>query len=130
MTANLLVHCDLFAAGVARSGAYNRSLTPFGFQNERRSFWEAPEIYMYVSPFAHANRIKAPILLIHGEHDNNQGTFPMQSERFYAALKGFGATARLVLLPLESHGYSARESVLHTLAEMIEWFDRFVKNRN
>jgi dipeptidyl aminopeptidase/acylaminoacyl peptidase len=129
MTANLLAHCDLFAAGIARSGAYNRTLTPFGFQSERRSFWEAPEIYMKVSPFTCADKIKAPILLIHGEADNNTGTFPIQSERLFQAIKGLGGNARLVLLPYESHGYSARESVLHVLAESFEWADKYVKNR-
>ena len=129
MTANLLAHCDLFAAGIARSGAYNRTLTPFGFQSERRTLWEAPEIYINMSPFMHADKINEPILLIHGEADNNSGTFPIQSERFFAALKGFGATARLVMLPHESHGYAARESILHVLAEMFEWFDVYVKGR-
>ena len=129
MTANLLAQCDLFAAGIARSGAYNRTLTPFGFQSERRTLWEAPETYIKMSPFMHADKIKTPILLIHGEADNNSGTFPIQSERLFAALKGFGATARLVMLPYESHGYSARESVLDVLAEMFEWFDRYVKNK-
>jgi dipeptidyl aminopeptidase/acylaminoacyl peptidase len=129
MTANLLAHCDLFAAGIARSGAYNRTLTPFGFQNERRSLWEARDTYINMSPFMFANQIKTPILLIHGMADNNSGTFPIQSERLFAALKGFGATARFVYLPFESHGYSARESVLTVLAEMIEWFDTHVKNR-
>jgi dipeptidyl aminopeptidase/acylaminoacyl peptidase len=129
MTANLLAHCDLFAAGIARSGAYNRTLTPFGFQSERRTLWEAKETYMNMSPFMFADQIKAPILMIHGEADNNSGTFPIQSERLFAALKGFGATARLVMLPNESHGYSARESVLDVLAEMFEWFDKYVKNR-
>ena len=127
MTANLLAHSDLFAAGIARSGAYNRTLTPFGFQNERRTFWEAPEIYFAMSPFMHAEKVDEPILLIHGMADNNSGTFPIQSERFYHALKGHGATVRYVQLPYESHGYRARESVMHTLAEMIEWFDRYVK---
>jgi dipeptidyl aminopeptidase/acylaminoacyl peptidase len=129
MTANLLAHCDLFAAGIARSGAYNRTLTPFGFQSERRSFWEAPELYMKMSPFTYANKIKAPLLLIHGEADNNSGTFPIQSERLFQAIKGSGGTARLVLLPHESHGYRARESVLHVLAEMFEWADKYVKHR-
>ena len=128
MTANLLAHCDLFAAGIARSGAYNRTLTPFGFQSERRTLWEAPETYIKMSPFMHANKINEPVLLIHGMADNNSGTFPIQSERLFAALKGFGATARFVYLPYESHGYSGRESVLHVLAEMFEWFDRYVKN--
>ena len=129
MTANLLAHCDLFKAGVARSGAYNRTLTPFGFQAERRTFWEAPQIYMNLSPFTHASKIKTPLLMIHGEIDNNPGTFPMQSERLYAAIKGHGGTARLVMLPFESHGYRAKESVLHTLAEMIDWFDEHVKGK-
>jgi dipeptidyl aminopeptidase/acylaminoacyl peptidase len=128
MTANLLAHCDLFKAGVARSGAYNRTLTPFGFQAERRDFWKAKEIYMNLSPFYYADRIKAPILLIHGEEDNNAGTFPIQSQRMFQAIKGNGGAVRLVMLPHESHGYSARESVLHTQAEMIEWFDRYVKS--
>jgi dipeptidyl aminopeptidase/acylaminoacyl peptidase len=129
MTANLLAHCRLFAAGIARSGAYNRTLTPFGFQSERRSFWEAPELYMKMSPFTYANNIKDPLLLIHGEADNNSGTFPIQSERLFQAIKGSGGTARLVLLPYEAHGYRARESVLHVLAEMFEWAGRYVKNR-
>lgn len=128
MTANLLAHSDLFRAGIARSGAYNRTLTPFGFQAEERTFWEAPEIYSRMSPFNYANKINEPILLIHGEADNNSGTFPIQSERMYAALKGHGATVRYVVLPHESHGYSARESVMHTVAEMISWFDKHVKN--
>ena len=127
MTANLLAHCDLFSAGVARSGAYNRTLTPFGFQSERRTLWQAPEIYFAISPFMHADKIDEPILLIHGEIDNNSGTFPVQSSRLYQGIKGNGGTARLVYLPNESHGYRARESVLHTLAEMIDWFDQHVK---
>lgn len=129
MTANLLAHTNLFAAGIARSGAYNRTLTPFGFQNEERTFWESPEVYFKMSPFMHAHQFTAPILLIHGEADNNSGTFPMQSERLYAALKGHGATARLVMLPHESHGYQAKESVMHTLWEMHQWLEKHVKNR-
>ena len=128
MTANLLAHSDLFRAGVARSGAYNRTLTPFGFQDETRTFWEATRIYTDVSPFFYANKINEPILLIHGEADNNQGTFPIQSERLFAAISGNGGTARLVMLPYESHGYSARESTEHTLYEMVNWFDKYVKN--
>jgi dipeptidyl aminopeptidase/acylaminoacyl peptidase len=129
MTANLLAHCDLFAAGIARSGAYNRTLTPFGFQSERRTLWEATDTYIKMSPFMHAHKINEPVLLIHGMADNNSGTFPIQSERLFAALKGFGATSRFVYLPYESHGYSGRESVLHVLAEMFEWFDKYVKNK-
>ncbi|NOZ61591.1 MAG: S9 family peptidase [Calditrichaeota bacterium] len=129
MTANLLAHSDLFAAGIARSGAYNRTLTPFGFQAEERTFWQAPEIYFKMSPFMHADKINEPILLIHGEADNNSGTFPLQSKRFYHALKGLGGTVRLVMLPHESHGYRARESVLHVLWEMNRWLDMYVKNR-
>ncbi len=129
MTANLLAHCDLFAAGIARSGAYNRTLTPFGFQSEERTFWETPETYFKMSPFMHADKIKEPLLLIHGNADNNSGTYPMQSERFYAALKGHGATVRLVMLPHESHGYQARESIMHMLWEMTEWMDKHVKKK-
>jgi dipeptidyl aminopeptidase/acylaminoacyl peptidase len=129
MTANLLAHTDLFAAGIARSGAHNRSLTPFGFQTERRSYWEATGLYTRMSPFSYAHRINEPILLIHGEADNNTGTFPVQSERLFQAIQGNGGTARLVMLPHESHAYRARESVLHALAEMLEWADRYVKNR-
>ncbi len=129
MTANLMAHTDLFAAGIARSGAYNRTLTPFGFQSEERTFWEAPEVYNTMSPFMYADRIKEPLLLIHGEADNNSGTFPIQSERFYAALKGHGATTRLIMLPHESHGYRARESVMHMLWEMTSWLDKHVKNK-
>ena len=127
MTANLLAHSDLFRAGIARSGAYNRSLTPFGFQREERTFWEAPEIYFAMSPFMHADDVNEPILLIHGEADNNSGTFPIQSIRYYNALKGHGKTARLVMLPHESHGYRARESVLHMMWETHNWLERYVK---
>lgn len=127
MTANLLAHSSLFKAGIARSGAYNRTLTPFGFQSERRTMWEAPEIYMGMSPFMSADKIKTPILFTHGEADNNQGTFPIQSERMYQAVRGNGGTARLVMLPHESHGYAAKESIEHVLAEMINWFDKYVK---
>lgn len=129
MTANLLTHCDLFAAGIARSGAYNRTLTPFGFQSEERNYWEAPEVYNTMSPFMHADKMKTPLLLIHGEADNNSGTFPMQSERYFNALKGFGAPTRLVLLPKESHGYAAKESILHLLWEQDQWLEKYVKNR-
>ena len=127
MTANLLAHTDLFKTGIARSGAYNRTLTPFGFQAEQRSYWEATDTYNAMSPFTYANKINEPILLIHGEEDDNSGTFPVQTERFYAALKGNGATARYVVLPLEAHGYRARESVGHTLYEMGAWLDRWMK---
>ncbi len=128
MTANLLAHSDIFRAGIARSGAYNRTLTPFGFQNESRTFWEATSVYTRMSPFWYADKIKEPILLIHGEADDNSGTFPIQSERLYMALKGHGATVRYVTLPHEAHGYAARESVLHTVAEMLTWADKYAKN--
>jgi dipeptidyl aminopeptidase/acylaminoacyl peptidase len=128
MTANLLAHSDLFRAGIARSGAYNRTLTPFGFQNEDRTYWQAPEVYYKMSPFSYADKIKTPILLIHGEADNNTGTFPIQSERLFSAIKGQGGTVRFVLLPLESHGYAGRESVLHMLWEMNNWLNTYVKN--
>jgi dipeptidyl aminopeptidase/acylaminoacyl peptidase len=127
MTANLMAHSELFAAGIARSGAYNRTLTPFGFQAEERTLWEAKDVYANMSPFMYADKIKKPILLIHGEADNNSGTFPIQSERFYAALKGHGATARLVILPYESHGYRAKESLLHMLWEMDQWLEKYVQ---
>jgi dipeptidyl aminopeptidase/acylaminoacyl peptidase len=127
MTANLLSHSNLFRAGIARSGAYNRTLTPFGFQNEQRTYWQAPQVYNAMSPFMNADKMKTPLLLIHGEADNNTGTFPIQSERYYNALKGFGATTRLVFLPYESHGYTAKESLLHMLWEMNNWLDKYVK---
>ena len=128
MTANLLAHSDLFRAGIARSGAYNRTLTPFGFQNERRTFWEAPDIYAKMSPFNNAHKINEPLLLIHGQADSNPGTFPVQSERLYQAVRGNGGTVRLVLLPHEDHGYAAKESIQHVLAEQLAWFDKYVKN--
>ncbi len=128
MTANLLAHSRLFRAGFAESGAYNRSLTPFGFQSERRTFWDVPDLYAKMSPFWYANNVKDPILLMHGEADDNSGTFPIQSERFYMALKGQGATVRYVTLPFEAHGYAGRETLLHILAERINWFDKYVKN--
>ena len=130
MTANLLAHSDLFAAGIARSGAYNRTFTPFGFQREERTYWEAPELYNYMSPFMHADKVNEPLLLIHGEEDNNSGTFPVQSIRFFNAIKGHGGTSKLVMLPKESHGYRAKESILHMLYEMDSWLEKYVKNNN
>ena len=127
MVANLLSHSDLFAAGIARSGAYNRTLTPFGFQREERSYWDAPEVYYNMSPFMHADKMKTPLLLIHGAADNNSGTYPMQSERYFNALKGLGAPARLVVLSKESHGYRGKESILHMLWEQDQWLQRYVK---
>lgn len=129
MTANLLAHTNLFAAGIARSGAYNRTLTPFGFQNETRTYWQAPNVYYEMSPFSFADKIKTPLLLIHGIDDDNSGTFPIQSERLYSAVKGHGGTTRLVMLPKEFHGYRSRESILHTLWEQDQWLEKFVKNR-
>lgn len=127
MTANLLAHSKLFKAGIARSGAYNRSLTPFGFQNEERTYWQAPELYAKMSPFSYANKIKTPLLMIHGEADNNPGTFPIQSERLYNAIKGHGGTVRFIQLPYESHGYAAKENILHMLWEQHEWLEKYVK---
>ena len=130
MVANLLSHSDLFAAGIARSGAYNRTLTPFGFQSEERNYWEAPDVYYNMSPFMHSDKMKTPLLLIHGEADNNSGTYPMQSERYFNALKGLGATVRLVILPKESHGYRGKESILHLLWEQDQWLEKYVKNKD
>lgn len=130
MVANLLSHSNLFAAGIARSGAYNRTLTPFGFQREERSYWEAPEVYNTMSPFMHADKMKTPLLLVHGQADNNSGTYPMQSERYFNALKGLGGPARLVMLPKESHGYRAKESILHVLWEQDQWLEEHVKNKD
>jgi dipeptidyl aminopeptidase/acylaminoacyl peptidase len=127
MTANLLAHSDMFRAGIAESGAYNRSLTPFGFQNEERTYWQDPKLYFDMSPFSYADKIKTPILLIHGEADDNTGTYPIQSERFYAALKGQGATVRLVFLPLEPHAYGALETKQHVLWEINRWMETYVK---
>jgi dipeptidyl aminopeptidase/acylaminoacyl peptidase len=129
MVANLLSHSNLFAAGIARSGAYNRTLTPFGFQSEQRSYWESPEIYYNMSPFMHADKMNQPLLLVHGEADNNSGTYPMQSERYFNALKGLGATVRLVILPKESHGYRSKESIFHLLWEQDQWLEKHVKNK-
>ena len=130
MVANLLSHSNLFAAGIARSGAYNRTLTPFGFQSEERSYWESPETYYSMSPFMHADKMKTPLLLVHGEADNNSGTYPLQSERYFNALKGLGAPTRLVMLPKESHGYRAKESILHLLWEQDIWLNKYVKNKD
>ncbi len=128
MTANLLAHTNLFKGGIARSGAYNRSLTPFGFQNEDRTYWQAPELYNAMSPFSYADKIKTPILLVHGEMDNNTGTYPIQSERMFNAIKGHGGTVKYVSLPHESHGYQGRENILHMLNEQYQWLEKYVKN--
>ena len=127
MTANLLTHTNLFACGIARSGAYNRTLTPFGFQSEQRSYWDVPQIYNTMSPFASADKMKTPLLLVHGEADNNPGTFTLQTERYFQALKGLGAPVRMVILPKESHGYVARENILHLLWEQEQFLDKHLK---
>jgi len=124
-----LANSDLFQAGVARSGAYNRTLTPFGFQNERRTLWDAPKTYLEMSPLLAVPKIRDPLLLIHGENDKNPATTPEQTKRLFSAIKGNGSKARIVLLPHETHNYQARESIGHTLAEMIQWFDKYVKSR-
>ncbi|UQD56205.1 S9 family peptidase [Flavobacterium sp. K5-23] len=128
MTANLLTHSNLFACGIARSGAYNRTLTPFGFQSEQRNYWEVPEVYNTMSPFMNANKMKTPLLLVHGEADNNPGTFTLQTERYFQALKGLGAPARMVILPKESHGYAAKENILHLLWEQDQFLEKYLKN--
>ena len=123
-----MTHSDLFACGIARSGAYNRTLTPFGFQSEQRNYWEAPEIYNTMSPFMNAKQMKTPLLLVHGEADNNPGTFTLQTERYFQALKGLGAPARMVILPKESHGYAAKENILHLLWEQDQFLEKYLKN--
>ena len=128
MTANLLTHSNLFACGIARSGAYNRTLTPFGFQSEQRNYWETPEVYNTMSPFMNADKMKTPLLLVHGEADNNPGTFTLQTERYFQALKGLGAPARMVILPKESHGYAAKENILHLLWEQDQFLEKYLKN--
>ena len=129
MTANLLTHSDLFACGIARSGAYNRTLTPFGFQSEQRNYWDVPNIYNEMSPFMNANKMKTPMLLVHGEADNNPGTFTLQTERYFQALKNLGAPVRMVLLPKESHGYVAKENILHLLWEQDQFLEKCLKNK-
>jgi dipeptidyl aminopeptidase/acylaminoacyl peptidase len=127
MTANLLTHCNLFACGIARSGAYNRTLTPFGFQSEQRNYWDVPKVYNEMSPFMNAEKMKTPLLLVHGDADNNPGTFTLQSERYFQALKGLGAPVRLVLLPKESHGYAAKENIFHLLWEQDQFLEKYLK---
>ena len=128
MTANLLTHSNLFACGIARSGAYNRTLTPFGFQSEQRNYWEIPEIYNKMSPFMNADKMKTPLLLVHGEADNNPGTFTLQTERYFQALKGLGAPVRMVLLPKEAHSYVAKDNILHLLWEQDQFLEKYLKN--
>ena len=128
MTANLIAHSDFFRAGVATSGSYNKTLTPFGFQNERRSVWDAQGVYLKASPFFFADKLKLPLLIVHGQDDANPGTTPLQATKLYEAIRGNGGTSRLVMLPHEPHWYSAMESNEQLIAEMIRWFDKYVKN--
>jgi dipeptidyl aminopeptidase/acylaminoacyl peptidase len=128
MVANLLTHSNLFACGIARSGAYNRTLTPFGFQSEQRNYWERPDVYNTMSPFMNADKMKTPMLLVHGEADNNPGTFTLQTERYFQALKGLGAPARMVILPKEAHSYVAKENILHLLWEQDQFLEKYLKN--
>jgi len=128
MTANLLTHSNLFACGIARSGAYNRTLTPFGFQSEQRNYWDVPSIYNEMSPFMNADKMKTPLLLVHGEADNNPGTFTLQTERYFQALKNLGAPTRMVILPKEAHGYAAKENIFHLLWEQDQFLEKYLKN--
>ena len=128
MVSNLLAHTDLFRAGIARSGSHNKTMQPFGFQSERRSLFEARDVYIQVSPTFFADQVNEPVLIIHGKEDSNPGTLTIQSEVFFEAVRGSGGTARLVLLPFEDHGYRALESVEHVLWEQLRWFDKYVKN--
>lgn len=128
MTANLLTHGDDFKCGIARSGAYNRTLTPFGFQSEQRNYWDDPKIYNTMSPFMNADKMKKPMLLVHGEADNNPGTFTLQTERYFQALKNLGAPVRMVILPKESHGYAAKENILHLLWEQDQFLEKCLKD--
>jgi dipeptidyl aminopeptidase/acylaminoacyl peptidase len=127
MTAKLLKHAKLFACGIVRSGAYNRTLTPFGFQSEQRNCWDVPQMYNGMSPFMNASKVKTPLLLVHGDADNNPGTFTLQTERYFQALKGLGASVRMVLLPRESHGYAAKENILHLLWEQNQFLEKYLK---
>ena len=129
MTANLLTYSTDFTCGIARSGAYNRTLTPFGFQSEQRNFWDVPAVYNEMSPFYTANKMTRPILLIHGEADNNPGTFTLQTERYFQAIKGLGGNARMVILPKESHGYAAKDNILHVLWEQEQFLDKYLKGK-
>jgi dipeptidyl aminopeptidase/acylaminoacyl peptidase len=127
MTANLLTHSDLFACGIARSGAYNRTLTPFGFQSEQRNYWDVPSIYNEMSPFMHADTMNKPLLLVHGDADNNPGTFTLQTERYFQALKNLGKNTRMVLLPKEQHSYVAKENIFHLLWEQDQFLEKCLK---
>ena len=127
MTANLLTYSKDYACGIARSGAYNRTLTPFGFQSEQRNYWDVPELYNKMSPFMNADKMKTPMLLIHGAADNNPGTFTLQTERYFQALKNLGAPVRMVLLPKEAHGYRAKENILHVLWEQDQFLEKCLK---
>ncbi|MCL1827454.1 MAG: prolyl oligopeptidase family serine peptidase [Candidatus Cloacimonetes bacterium] len=127
MVLNLLAHCDLFAGGIAQNGAYNRTLTPFGFQSERRTLWEAREDYLRLSPFLFVNQIEKPLLLIHSMADQNTGTFPLQSRRLFEAMLGNGKVCRFVQLPLEGHHYRAKESHLQVLSEFEAFFTKYIK---
>jgi dipeptidyl aminopeptidase/acylaminoacyl peptidase len=124
-----LSNSNLFAAGIARSGAYNRTLTPFGFQSEQRNFWDDPQLYMTMSPFMSADRMKTPMLLVHGAADNNPGTFTLQTERYFQALKNLGAPVRMVIVPRESHGYAAKENIFHLLWEQDQFLEKYLKNK-
>jgi len=126
-TANILANAPFFKAGIAGDGAYNRSLTPSGFQAERRTLWEAPHTYIEMSPFFKADQIDTPLLMYHGGDDDNSGTFPIQSRRMIHALTTLGKTAVLYEYPYESHTPRAIENKLDMWARFIGWFDTYVK---
>ncbi|MEX2182686.1 MAG: DUF305 domain-containing protein [Gemmatimonadaceae bacterium] len=126
-TVNAMTLVPFFKAGIAGDGMYNRTLTPFGFQTERRNFFEARETYLDMSPFLRADRLAGALLLYHATEDQNVGTAPLASTRMMAALQGLGKTAALYMYHYEGHSVATYESDLDMWARWFAWFDVYVK---
>ena len=127
-TVNAMVNTPYFKAGIAGDGMYNRSLTPNGFQSERRDFWEAQKTYLDMSPFFKADKLTGALLMYHSIEDQNVGTAPISSERMMHALQGLGKVASLYMYPYEDHGPAAKETLLDQWARWTAWLDVYVKN--
>ena len=127
-TVNALTLVPYFKAGIAGDGMYNRSLTPFGFQSERRDFFQAEQTYLDMSPFFRADKISGALLMYHALEDQNVGTAPISSIRMFHALQGLGKPAALYMYHYEDHSDATYASDLDLWARWFAWFDVYVKN--
>ena len=87
--------------------------------------WDNFDLLWDRSPLKHIKKAKTPLLLIHGEQDND--VHITQAEEMYTALKMRGVDAVLVRYPREGHGFREPRHREDSLARTIQWFDRYLK---